>query len=151
MFKNVGGKIKSVSKVMFWIMTILSWILGLFTIFGGISASRYGYGSAGGSFLMGLVIIALGTLFSWLGVIVFYGFGVIIENTDKLVELAGGVSSSNVEAEKFSFKEVTNDIKEAAPINVAPAQPLEGKKCPNCGETNANEASFCRHCGSKLD
>lgn len=144
MFQNTGAKLKGVAKIIFWIIAVLSWVLALFVIFGGIAASSYGVGSAFGSIIMGVVIAALGTLLAWLEVITLYAFGVITENTDKLVELAGGVSSSKVEPEKVSLKDVTNDIKSAAPV--AP-----GKTCPSCGEKNSEDAAFCRHCGSKLD
>ena len=71
MYANIGGKIKTLASVLCWAGIIISCLFGLITLaFGGI------------------FIAAIGSLMSWISSFVLYGFGQIIENTDKLVTAA---------------------------------------------------------------
>jgi len=69
MFDNIGGKIKTLAKVVCWIGIIVSVILGLL--------SR--------NAITALLFIGIGSLGSWIGSFMTYGFGQLIENTDILV------------------------------------------------------------------
>ena len=75
MFENIGGKIKFVAQFFTWIGIMVSTIIGI----GVITKSS----SLGGVFL-GLVIIVLGGFVSWLSALCLYGFGQLVENTDRL-------------------------------------------------------------------
>lgn len=70
MFDNIGGKIKVLAQVVCWIGITISVIFGLISFENG-----------------GIVVIILGSLFSWIGSFTLYGFGQLIENSDILVEL----------------------------------------------------------------
>lgn len=72
MFENVGGKIKIVSKVMVWIEIIFSVIGGLALLF-----NRY-------TQVAGLALLIAGPLVAWLSGLFLYGFGQLIENTDRM-------------------------------------------------------------------
>lgn len=77
MFNNIGGKIKTLAKVICWIGIIGSIIGGI----GCIAADE-------DMILYGLLIAVGGSLFSWIGSFFTYGFGELIENSSKLVALA---------------------------------------------------------------
>ena len=78
MFDNIGGKIKTLAKVICWIGIITSVITGIvFAI------------SDDDMILYGLLIAVGGSLISWIGSFFTYGFGELIENSSKLVDLAG--------------------------------------------------------------
>ena len=77
MFDNIGGKIKSLAQVVFWIGIICSVISGFVMI-----------GTNEDLIFLGLVIIIIGSLVSWVSSFTLYGFGQLIENTDQLVQNA---------------------------------------------------------------
>ena len=70
MFENIGGKIKTLAKVVCWIGIVASVILGLL--------SR--------NAITALLFIGIGSLGSWIGSFMTYGLGQLIENTDILVK-----------------------------------------------------------------
>ena len=99
MFNNIGKKIKTLAKVLCWIGIIVSVLSGIVIMAasGQISDSynsySYNYNSAGlnissgAAVVAGILVIVLGALFSWIGSFVLYGFGQMVDNSDKLVEL----------------------------------------------------------------
>lgn len=72
MFENIGAKIKTLAIVITTISIIVS-------IIWGISVIRY-------SFLSGLLVIILGSLLSWVGSFILYGFGQLVENSDVIAK-----------------------------------------------------------------
>ncbi len=80
MFDNIGSKIMKLAKVLCWLGIIASVISGIATI---VSTSSSSY-TAGAGILSGILIIVLGSLFSWIGSFFTYGFGHLIENTDNI-------------------------------------------------------------------
>ena len=76
MFGNIGGKIKSLAQITTWLGIISSVIWGVV-----LMATDEDLIPAG------IIIALLGSLVSWVSSFVLYGFGQLIENTDKLVEL----------------------------------------------------------------
>lgn len=75
MFGNIGGKIKSLAKIATWLGIIVSVIWGFV-----LMTTNEDLIPAG------LIVALLGSLISWISSFVLYGFGQLIENTDKLVE-----------------------------------------------------------------
>lgn len=73
MFDNIGGKIKKLARIVCIIGIIASFIAGIL-----LMNIRY-------TFEVGLAILLVGPLLSWIGSYFTYGFGQLIENTDKLV------------------------------------------------------------------
>lgn len=76
MFKNIGKKIKILAKIITWIGIAISCLLGIIMMF----AIEYG-------FVAGILIIIIGSISSWISSFLLYGFGQLIENSDKTVEL----------------------------------------------------------------
>lgn len=86
MFENIGGKIKAVAQVVCWLGIIVSVICGIIMITQG-----------GGTSFIGFLIMILGSLFSWIGSFMTYGFGQLIQNTDKLVAEKNSNSTNSAE------------------------------------------------------
>ena len=72
MFDNIGSKIKSLAKICTWVGIIFSFLAG-FLMF------------ATNAFV-GILTIVVGSIAAWVGSFLLYGFGQLIENSDKLVE-----------------------------------------------------------------
>ena len=75
MFSNIGSKIKNLAQVVTWIGIIACVVWGLVLM---VTDEEL--------IFVGLMIALLGSLISWVSSFVLYGFGQLIENTDKLVE-----------------------------------------------------------------
>ncbi len=74
MFDNIGSKLKTVAQVFAWLGIGASALIGLIVMF-----------ANGDTPVPGLLIIGLGCVGSWISSLGMYGFGQLIENTDKLV------------------------------------------------------------------
>jgi hypothetical protein len=98
MFSNVGRKIKIAAKFFCWIGIIGSVVYGFVLIAQGNNMNNYstyvgGYRISGentgnGLVLAGVLIIFLGSLFSWLGSLGIYALGQITMNSDITAETA---------------------------------------------------------------
>lgn len=121
MFQNIGGKIKLVVKFFCWIGIITSIILGIVIMNG---RSEF----AG---IMGAVVAIVGSLLSWLGSILIYGFGQLVENSDILVARNTNRSTS---------------ANTATGTTPTPTRLNTGyKKCSGCG--NLMLGNTCPNCG----
>ena len=89
MFDNIGGKIKGLAKFFCWLGIIASFIGGIAVIAMGVRVGSYYYSSGVDAItiLSGIAIIILGSLISWIGSFLLYGFGQLIDNSDKLVRM----------------------------------------------------------------
>lgn len=86
MFDNIGGKIKGMAKFFCWVGIIISVIAGIFILIGGASIN-YSFGVSGvPMYFVGLAVIAIGSLLSWLGSLTLYGFGELVENSTYCAE-----------------------------------------------------------------
>lgn len=90
MFRNIGDKIKIVAEVSCWLGIVGSVLYGII-IAGRIEDSILL------SLLIGVLIMGLGSLLSWIGSFVLYGFGQLIENSDILVEKADRIEKSVIQ------------------------------------------------------
>ena len=81
MFNNIGKKIKTLAAVICWIGII-------FSIIGFLVMLIYGAVEAEGLFIgLSFAVLVVGGFGSWIGSFFAYGFGQLIENSDKI---AGG-------------------------------------------------------------
>ena len=77
MFKNMGGKIKTLTKITCW-MGIIFWIIvGIVLVVIGLNAQN------DGAMLMaiGAGVMVVGSLLSWIGSFFAYGFGELVDNS----------------------------------------------------------------------
>lgn len=95
MFGNIGGKIKIVAKVFCWIGIVAFLIVGLFFVIESqqdwFNKWMLGYGIA---------FIIAGPLISWLGSILMYGFGELIEKNVVQVQLLERLLSDKTQKTK---------------------------------------------------
>ncbi len=92
MFNNIGGKIKSVAKVLTGLGITVSVLVGIMVM----TSDMLG---------VGLLTIVLGSLLSWLSSFTLYGFGQLIENTDTLVKLQAKKTDSSPEPDEDEEEE----------------------------------------------
>ena len=78
MFSNIGGKIKALAKVICWLGIIASIFVGLLFL----DKNPLG----------GLLWMVLGSLSSWIGSFVLYGFGQLVENSDIHTEILADIA-----------------------------------------------------------
>ncbi len=90
-FSNIGGKIKALAKFIFIAGIILSIVLGIMIIasFSTTTKTYYNYARGyyytrtstdGGMVALGIGVIVVGFLLSWVGTVVLYGFGQLVRN-----------------------------------------------------------------------
>ena len=78
MFDNIGGKIKTVAKVVCWIFIVCSVLAGLIMIINTLDYFRFEI------FLTALFTMIVGSLVGWLSSLGLYGFGELIERTTEI-------------------------------------------------------------------
>ena len=135
MFNNIGGKIKTLAVVVCVIGMIGSAILA------------FELWSEGGSFA-GLLALAVGCLASWIGSFFTYGFGKLIEETERNREINQQIFQRLGRCVQL-LRDVpvafANDGKnDAAPARPAPAGSWT---CRRCGGRNLSTDSRCKECG----
>ena len=92
MFSNIGGKIKRLATAISVMGIGLSVICGIIMI---IAGAYNGDARVG----MGLAVMIVGSLVSWIGSFFAYGFGELIENTTVIAELAAKADAEKNKAE----------------------------------------------------
>lgn len=80
MFKNIGKKIKILAIVIF-----ACGIIG--SVFGGCSDMVAGISESNADdAISGLAVVFFGPILTWISSILIYGFGQLIDNSDKIAE-----------------------------------------------------------------
>lgn len=135
MFNNVGGKIKAVAKVTAWIGIAICVIYGFVML---VSVEDMA--------LVGLLIMTVGSLASWISALVLYGFGHLIENSEILVSQGSKTTHHNT-TNNYTPSTTTN--------NTAPSATNSAHKwrCSRCGNMISEEVCpFCNKGASeKID
>ena len=105
MFRNIGSKIKTLAKVIFWLSVIGS-MIGAFAVIA-LAAMRGSGDSIGLAIIIGLVIVIVGIVFAWLSTFMLYGFGELIDTNQKMLRIMQdqfrpktGNTTNNVEQPK---------------------------------------------------
>ena len=94
MFTYIGGKIKEVAQVICFLGIAISVVAGIVMI--GFGSFSY---NGDKTFCMGLAVMIVGSLVSWIGSFFAYGFGELIENTTVIAELAAKADAEKNKAE----------------------------------------------------
>lgn len=120
MFDNIGGKIKGLAKVLCWLGIIASIIVGAIMCTDEDAA------------LFGILYILIGSLLSWIGSFLLYGFGELIATTMHISYLVDELTSqSRKNYIQTQRKEETHST----------------WKCVKCGQENTNISAQCKGCG----
>lgn len=77
MFVNIGNKIKTLARIICWIGIVVSVISGIVML-----------ATSANLIPAGILTLVLGSLLSWVGSFILYGFGEMVENSDIRTELA---------------------------------------------------------------
>ena len=75
MFENIGGKIKTLAKVLCWAGIIVSLIIGIFFL----TIAEDSYSKEELYIVLGIGFIFVAPLLSWISSFFLYGFGELIE------------------------------------------------------------------------
>lgn len=87
MFNNIGKKIKGLAKFLFWVVVIAAIIGGFLVILQGIGNSHSSSGEKIGAVIGGLLVIGLGIVFAWLQNFLLYGYGELIDCSQKMLRI----------------------------------------------------------------
>lgn len=140
MFKNIGGKIRVWAMFMCWVGIIVSVLVGgSFICYGiGLDPDRAIFmGDKTSGILTGVLILLAGSLASWIGSFVLYGFGQLVEKTEENNQyLCALVNAGEVS------RDVYNDF-----FSKHPAAPSTTWVCKKCGTVNPLSRASCKNCG----
>ncbi|MBE6733508.1 MAG: hypothetical protein E7561_05895 [Ruminococcaceae bacterium] len=89
MFNNIGQKIKTLAKFIMWLEIGLSVLSGLGVIIEIMISVEVDTVLQGVLFLilglvLGAIVVVIGGFIAWVSVLTLYGFGQLVENSDKL-------------------------------------------------------------------
>ena len=87
MFSNIGGKIKGLAKFICWVGIISSVVAGIVLIISSHNSNGYYSYTDTNMIIAGILVMLFGSILSWIGSFVLYGFGELVDNSSKLVEL----------------------------------------------------------------
>lgn len=122
MFRDVGEKIKRLAQILFWFEAVLSVIGGIVLI--ALSSYLYalsGYGA--GTIVGGVVLLVFGPLVSWCASFFLYGFGQLIDNTDRLVALQSGSGATSRKKGSDTLKAPEEPVFSAEPAPMPESSP----------------------------
>lgn len=117
MFKNIGKKIKTLAKIICIAGISFFVIFGLVMLLVSIEDSRY--------IVIGILYLLFGPIFSWICSFTLYGFGELIDNSKKSLDVQKQI------LEKIGEKQVANK---------------KVWKCSKCGFDVSNDYSYCPFC-----
>lgn len=120
MYENIGGKIKTLAKVVCWVEIIAC-------VVGGIVLCCIGSQSYDSVVLSGVALMLLGPLISWVGSFLLYGYGDLISRVQSIEEKRNGSDGSNREPEKDSRIAELEDLKRQGLISEEEFQNAIGK------------------------
>lgn len=135
MFDNIGGKIKDFAGVICLIGIGLSVVLGFIIILS--------YNVA-----IGIAIAGAGSLSSWVGSLLVYGFGELVDNSKK--------TAANSEEIKIYLRGATEKKMSEVKPQFSSPEKTEGKSeifCPYCKKSIGSylgKGSFCPWCGGQM-
>lgn len=147
MFDDIGGKIKGLAKVITIIGIVASCICGLVML---VESEN---------FLFGVLVAGLGSLGSWVGSFLLYGFGELIDQTVDNNRLLRQISTSG----KNTSKDISDLVNVTAAQNAqeSPVSAFIGSctpvrldamriQCPKCKTMQMSNNTTCRHCGIRF-
>ena len=147
MFDNIGDKIKAWAQIICW-LGIIACVIYAIVVFETNPA-------------MSLVVVLVGSLLSWFGSLILYGFGQLIDNSDKIIALNAHKFDNDYEinaCEKYGSKLIgsaefcgvcgTENIERPRGV-VNEYDALE--MCKKCGADITNDVYTCHICGEKKD
>lgn len=133
MFENIGRKIMVLAQVLAWIGIVISIIVGLFLI----SSNKEELVGTG------VAVLFLGSLGSWIGSFLLYGFGRLIDNSEELVFLTEKLLMQNTKPRNKRNINDNSVVGDAETVSVSSDAATENDRI--------YKRTFCEKCGSKLN
>lgn len=129
MYNNAGTRIKGLAMVFCVLGVIASVLLAVagYQLTMSLTSSVFHEGNAGVAIIVALVVFAVFAVISWLGYLLLYGFGELIDETCQIRAMLQNPQDSNSDGVRGT----------------------EERKCPVCGNTE-NNGKYCGQCGSPL-
>lgn len=122
MFRNIASKLKTAAGILFALGTVGSVIVGILLMTRSMTA-------------VGIAVLIGGTFLSWLCSILVYGFGQLIENTDRTApHKEGNAAYFAADREKATGNEQNGTIGEGKPYD--PFENAASGTCQLCGKEN---------------
>lgn len=121
MFDNIGGKIKGLAEIITWIGIIASVVTG--------AAAIWINGEADEGIIVGLLIMAFGSLLSWLMSFLLYGFGELIYKTSVIASILA--KDSDVLGESYMKLEDEHDPEKYMEEYSQTHQKFDAESSPN--------------------
>lgn len=152
MFSNIGGKIKGFATILFVLGVIGGFIGAIWmgVVMDDVSDSGFV------AFLTFLFVLAVTIVASYVSSMFMYGFGELIENSDRIKRnteetynmMSRGTVPSTAYAAPVSHGTAPTTA-HTAPINhgTIPATSTDGWTCKSCGMKNGPSAVYCKSCG----
>ena len=132
MFDNIGGKIKTLAKVVCWIGIIACIITGIVQM-----------ATDEDLVLAGILTAVVGSLLSWVSSFVLYGFGQLVENSDEIVFQNNKLIDIKDDKQNHNTPP-SNSSNVKTPFN--PPESQHKWKCVSCGEMISSNP--CPYCGN---
>ena len=146
MFENIGKKIMTLAEVVTWLGIVGSIIYGFVVM-----------AQDEDLVIVGILTMILGSVGSWIGSFLLYGFGQLIENSEELIRLmkvgnayTRGIESNTSEDEYEEEDDEEYDDEPAAPpkpSNYIPPIDVSAVsfwRCSGCGKTiTTDQCPFC--------
>ena len=151
MFDNIGGKIKTLAKVVCWIGIIACIITGIVLM-----------ATDEELVLAGILTAAGGSLLSWVSSFVLYGFGQLVENSDIIAEQSARNNEKHSKKVQQQQEQQRKDKVKAIKTAINDTNVSEDTYidiiCPNCGESlsytkqelTANQTLVCPMCDAEI-
>lgn len=145
MYENIGEKIKALAKILFVVEIFVSVIGGL------ILSVALRYAMYGFAILLFFGIAVVGVIAAYISSMLLYGFGELISNSKKLVEIGKEVNSNKTSANISAEQQATPVSYNTTLFQPQTTESEEEKrepnnnewKCPKCGKINQNYVGTC--------
>lgn len=155
MYRNIGGKIKGLARVLCTIGIIFSVLIAILLCGLGIASGEET--AAIVCIIGGVIYILLGILMAWLSTIMLYAFGQQVEMQEKsavlLEKIYNAMGSCRTPAPQPVIPSAPKyEAPKPAPQPVIPPAPKFETQpvCPKCGAQVSEGAAFCTTCGNKM-
>ena len=150
MFENIGRKIMTLAEIVTWLGIIGFILYGLV-----IMAQDEDL------IIVGFLVMGLGSLGSWIGSFLLYGFGQLIENTEEMIRILKSTNAIISYNENYARRQKTtkkatdeyydNGRGESAPTPPSYIPPIDVSdvhswRCSGCGKTITTD--ICPFCGT---
>ena len=137
MFENIGGKIKTLAVLVCGFGMVGSMAFGLRIM---TSSSR-----TTEAFILGVGVIILGCLLSWVSVFLLYGFGELIEKTCSIESM---MRMKQPDVTPYNNMQYNSQQYNGQQFNANNTNSVNTWQCPVCGANNMFNTTTCKKCGN---